>query len=66
MKKRIATVMAVILISVCGWAAIVTFVIAPNIWVGSALSLVGGVAIGGVVSYLMIRWWFKSLRRKAK
>jgi len=52
------TLMGVIFIPVCGWVAIVTFVIQPNIWVGSALSLVGGVAIGGVVAYLIRRWWF--------
>lgn len=57
-RKGAVTLMGVIFISVCGWVAIVAFVIQPNIWVGSALSLVGGMAIGGVVAYLMRSWWF--------
>lgn len=57
-RKGAVTLMGIIIIPVCGWVAIVAFVIQPNIWVGSALSLVGGVAIGGVVAYLMRRWWF--------
>jgi len=57
-RKGAVTLMGVIFISVCGWVAIVAFVIQPNTWVGSALSLVGGVAIGGVVAYLIRSWWF--------
>jgi len=57
--KRARTLMAIILISVCGWVAVVGLVIKPNIWVGAALSIIGGVAIGGVVAYLIKRWWFK-------
>jgi hypothetical protein len=55
-----ATVMAIIVISVCGWVALV-IVLAPNFWVGSALSFSGGAAIGGGVAYLMWRWWFKGI-----
>lgn len=57
-RKGAVTLIGMIMIPVCGWVAIVTFVIQPNTWVGSALSLVGGVAIGGVVAYLIRRWWF--------
>ena len=56
--KGAATVFGIILISACGWAALVTFVLAPNLLVGSVLSVAGGVAIGVAVSFLMIRWWF--------
>lgn len=59
--KGAATVMGLILISVCSWVALVTFVLAPNVWVGSVLSFSGGVAIGGGVAYLMWRWWFKRI-----
>jgi len=59
--KGAATVMGLILISVCGWVALVSFVLAPNFWVGSALSFSGGAAIGGGVAYLMWRWWFKRI-----
>jgi len=57
-QKGAVTLIGIITVLVCGWVAIVAFVIQPNIWVGSALSLVGGVAIGGVVAYLIRRWWF--------
>ena len=59
--KGAATLMGLIVISVCGWVALVSFVLAPNFWVGSALSLSGGAAIGGGVAYLMWRWWFKGI-----
>lgn len=59
--KGAATVMGLILISVCGWVALVSFVLAPNFWVGSALSFSGSAAIGGGVAYLMWRWWFKGI-----
>ena len=58
-RKGAGVMMAIMLISVCGWVAIVGLVIKPGILVGSALSIVGGMAIGGVVAYLMRRWWFK-------
>ena len=57
--KGVATVMAIILISVCGWVAIIGLVIKPGILVGSALSVGGGMAIGAAVAYLMWRWRFK-------
>ena len=59
--KGVATVMGIILISVCSWVALVSLVLAPNFWVGSALSFSGGAAIGGGVAYLMRRWWFKGI-----
>ncbi len=62
--KGAATIMSIILISVCGWVALVTFVLAPNLLVGAALSLAGGSAIGGGVAYLMRRWWFKGIERR--
>ena len=64
--KGTATVMAIILISVCGWAAIVGLVIKPGILVGAALSVVGGMAIGGGIAYLMWRWWFKGILKKSQ
>ena len=64
--KGAGTVFAIMLISVCGWVALVTYVLAPNFWVGSALSVAGGAAIGAAVAYLMRRWWFKGIGRKGK
>ena len=57
--RRVATVTAIILISVCGWVAIVGLVIKPGILMGVALSLAGGAVIGCVVAYLIRRWWFR-------
>lgn len=62
--KGAATVMGIILISVCGWVALVGLVLTDNIWVGSALSFSGGAAIGGGVAFLMRRWWFKGILKK--
>lgn len=62
--KGATTVMAIILISVCGWVALVALVIEPNIWVGSALCFVGGGLIGLAVAYLIRRWWLKGMRGK--
>jgi len=62
--KGAATVMGIILISVCGWVALITFVIQPNMWVGSALSVGGGMAIGVALAFLMRRWWFKGILKK--
>jgi len=59
--KSSTTLLGIILISVCGWVALVNFVLAPNFWVGSALSIAGGVAIGGGVAFLMRWWWFKRI-----
>jgi len=56
--KGAATVFGIILISACGWVALVTFVLAPNLLVGSVLSVAGGIAIGVAVAFLMRRWWF--------
>jgi len=57
--KRARTLMAIILISVCGWVAVVGLVIKPIFWVGALLSIGGGVVIGTVVAYLILRWWFR-------
>jgi len=62
--KGVTTVMGIILISVCSWVALIAFVIQPNMWVGSALSLSGGAAIGAGVAFLMRRWWFKGIERR--
>ena len=59
--KGAGMVMAIMLISVCGWVAIVAFIIKPNMWVGSALCLFGGSLIGLAIVYLMRRWWFKGI-----
>ena len=59
--KGAGMVMAIMLISVCGWVAIVAFIIKPNMWVGSALCLFGGSVIGLGIFYLMMRWWFKGI-----
>ncbi|MBA7695286.1 hypothetical protein ES703_103909 [subsurface metagenome] len=61
-RRGPATVMGIMLISVCGWVALVGLVIKPNIWVGAALSIVGGIAIGAAVVYLMWRWWFREIQ----
>ena len=60
--KGVATLMGIILISACGWVALITLVIQPNMWVGSALSVGGGMAIGVAVVFLMKRWWFKAVK----
>lgn len=54
--KGAGTVLGIILVSVCGWVAIIGLVIKPGILVGSALSVVGGVAIGAPVAFLLRRW----------
>lgn len=62
MKKRLkstGTLMAIILISVCSWVAVVGLVIKPIFWVGALLSIGGGVIIGTVVAYLIIKWWYR-------
>ena len=51
--------MAIILVPVCGWVAVVGLVIKPIFWVGALLSIGGGIVIGAVVAHLMWRWWFK-------
>jgi len=64
--KGATTVLGIILVSAGGWAALVTFVLAPNIWIGAALSFAGGLAIGVAVAFLMRRWWFKGIKGRAK
>lgn len=61
--KGAATVLGIMLISVCGWVALVGLVLTDNFWVGSVLSFAGGCAIGGAVAYLMRRWWFRGIER---
>lgn len=51
--------MAIVLVSVCGWVAVVGLVIKPIFWVGALLALAGGGGIGTVVAYLIRRWWFR-------
>jgi len=66
-KKGAGMMMTIILISVCGWVAIVVFVIKPDIVAGAFLSLSGGGIIGLVIAWLMQRWWFKGTgKRKEK
>lgn len=57
--KSTGTLMAIILVSVCGWVAVVVFVINPAFWVGALLAVGGGIVIGTVVAYLITRWWFR-------
>ena len=57
--KRARTLMAIILILVCAWVAVVGLVIKPPFWLGAILSIIGGIAIGTVVAYLIRRWWLK-------
>ncbi len=57
--KSSRTLMAIILVSVCGWVAVVGLVIKPIFWVGALLSIGGGIFIGAVVAYLVRRWWFR-------
>ena len=64
--KGATMILGIILVSAAGWAALVTFVLAPNIWVGAALSLGGGIAIGVAVAFLMRMWWFKGIERRGK
>ncbi len=54
--KGAGTLLGIILISATGWAALVTFVLAPNLLVRAALSLGGGVAIAVAVAFLLRRW----------
>ncbi|GAI52741.1 unnamed protein product [marine sediment metagenome] len=64
--KGAGMVMTIMLISVCGWVAIVKFVLAPNFWIGAALSFGGGIFIGVAVVYLMRRWWFKGIEGRGR
>jgi len=64
--KGAGMAMAIMLISVCGWVAIVQFVLAPNFWAGVALSFGGGIFIGVAVLCLMWRWWFKGIESRGR
>jgi len=64
--KGAGTVFGIILASAAAWAALVNYVLAGNIWIGAALSVAGGVAIGVAVAYLMIRWWFRGIEGRGK
>ncbi|GAH64038.1 unnamed protein product [marine sediment metagenome] len=57
--KRARTLMAIILVSIFGWVAIVGLVIKPGIVAGAFLCLAGGSIIGLVIAYLIRRWWFR-------
>jgi len=59
-------VMTIMLVAVCGWVAIVSFVIKLDIGDGVALSVCGGVAIGLAIVYLMSKWWFKGIPKGEK
>ena len=59
--KSSRTLMAIILVPVCGWVAVVGLVIKPIFWVGALLSIGGGIVLGAVVAYLIRRWWFRAM-----
>jgi len=63
-KKGAGMVMTIMLVAVCGWVAIVVFVIKPDIGDGVALSVCGGAAIGLVIVWLMSSWWFKGVLKR--
>ena len=65
-KKGAGMVMTIMLVAVCGWVAIVGFVIKPDIATGAALSVIGGAAIGLAIAWLMKRWWFKGIPRAGR
>ena len=65
-KKGAGMMMAIMLVSVCSWVAIVGLVIKPVFWVGALLCLFGGSIIGCLIAYLMRRWWFKAIVRRLK
>jgi len=57
MRRKAEILMAGILVSVISWVVFIVFVVRPFFWVGAVLAIVGGVAMGAVVSYLILRWW---------
>jgi len=63
-KKGAGMVMTILLVSLCGWVAIVGLVIKPDFATGAALSVVGGAAIGLVIVFLMSNWWFKGILKR--
>jgi len=62
-KKGAGMVMTIMLVTVCGWVAIVAFVIKPDIAAGVFLCLAGGSVIGLVIVWLMQRWWFRGIQQ---
>ena len=63
-KKGAGMVMTIMLVAVCGWVAIVAFVIKPDMGDGIALSVCGGAAIGLGIVCLTSKWWFKGIPRR--
>jgi len=63
-KKGAGMVMTIMLVAVCGWVAIVVFVIKPDIGYGVTLSVCGGAAIGLAIVCLMSKWWFKGFPKR--
>jgi len=61
-KKSAGMMMLIIIVSVFGWVAIVGLVIKPPFWLGAVLTIIGGIAIGTVVAYLIRSWWFSTVR----
>lgn len=57
--KSTETLMAIILISLCGWTALIGLVVKPSFLVGAILAIAGGIAIGLVIVRLITCWWFK-------
>jgi len=63
-KKGAGMMMTIMLVSLCGWVAIVGLVIKPDFVAGAFLSLAGGGTIGLIIVYLMRRWWFKGILKR--
>jgi len=59
--KGAGMVMAIMLVSVLGWTAIVVLVIKPVLWLGLLIVPLGGIAIGLGICYLMKKWWLSRL-----
>ena len=59
--KGTGMIMAIMIVAVLGWTAIVGLVIKPTIWVGILIVPLGGIAIGVGISYLIWRWWLKEI-----
>ena len=60
-KKGAGMMMAIMIVSVSGWAAIVSLIIKPVFWIGVLMSLFGGAAIACLIISLMWHWWFKRI-----
>jgi len=63
-KKGAGMVMTIMLVALCGWVAIVVFVIKPDIVAGAFLCIAGGGTIGLIIAYLMWRWWFRGIPKR--